>query len=79
MTIKAASLGLTSDAISIGQVLRIPGGSGSSTSGGRTYTVRTGDSLYTIARAFNTSVEAIKNANGLTSDAISIGQVLRIP
>ncbi len=76
--IKAAN-GLTSYAISIGQVLRIPGGSGSSTSGGRTYTVRTGDSLYTIARAFNTSVEAIKNANGLTSDAISIGQVLRIP
>ncbi len=75
--------GLISDSLRVGQVLRIPRSSTSAqqstSSSTTTYTVRTGDSLYTIAKAFNTTVDAIKSANGLTSDAISIGQVLRIP
>ena len=43
------------------------------------YTVQPGDSLWRIARRFGTTVEAIKQANGLTSDTILVGQVLRIP
>jgi len=46
---------------------------------GRTYTVASGDTLGMIARKFNTTVQAIKDANGLTSDALSVGQVLKIP
>lgn len=43
------------------------------------YVVRSGDSLWLIARKFNTTVDAIKSLNGLTSDLLNIGQVLRIP
>ena len=43
------------------------------------YTVQSGDSLYSIAREFNTTVDAIKTANNLTSNLLSIGQVLSIP
>ena len=43
-----------------------------------TYTVQKGDTLYGIARAFNTSVQALKELNNLKSDVLTIGQVLRI-
>jgi flagellum-specific peptidoglycan hydrolase FlgJ len=41
-----------------------------------TYTVVKGDTLYSISRAFNTSVEELQNINGLSDTALSIGQVL---
>jgi Muramidase (flagellum-specific) len=41
-----------------------------------THTVQRGDTLYSIARRFNITVDTIKEYNGLESDAISIGQVL---
>ncbi len=44
-----------------------------------TYVVQAGDTLWRIARRYGTTVEAIKRANGLTSDMILVGQVLRIP
>jgi hypothetical protein len=43
------------------------------------YIVRTGDTMYSIARRFNTTVDAIKAANHLFSDQIRVGQVLVIP
>ena len=43
------------------------------------YVVRSGDTLWRLAQRFNTTVSAIKSLNGLTSDNLSIGQVLRIP
>lgn len=68
--------GLTSDILRIGQVLRIP----TSTSYPYfEYTVRSGDTLWLLSRRFGTTVDAIKSLNGLTSDALSIGQVLLIP
>ncbi len=45
----------------------------------RTYKVKSGDSLSTIAAKYHTSVSKIKKANGLRSDLIRIGQVLKIP
>lgn len=70
---------LTSNTLSIGQVLRIPTSTGGTSSTGTTYTVKSGDSLWSIAQRYNTTVNAIKSANNLTSDNLSIGQVLRIP
>lgn len=68
--------GLTGDALDAGQVLRIP----TAQSGALLqYTVRPGDTLWVIARRYGTTVEAIKTLNGLTSDLLSIGQVLKIP
>lgn len=43
------------------------------------YTVRSGDTLWLLSRRFGTTVDAIKRLNGLTSDNLQIGQVLRIP
>jgi hypothetical protein len=45
----------------------------------RTYVVQQGDTLNEIAQRFGTTAEAIKAANGLTTDTINVGQVLIIP
>ncbi|UYW00566.1 glucosaminidase domain-containing protein [Flavobacterium agricola] len=43
-----------------------------------TYVVSAGDTLYSIARKFNTSVQNIKTVNNLSTDIISVGQILKI-
>ncbi len=43
------------------------------------YTVRRGDTLWTIARRYGTTVAAIKAENGLRTSRVLAGQVLRIP
>lgn len=43
-----------------------------------THTVKKGDTLYSIAKKYNTTVDDIKKTNGLNSNNISIGQVLNI-
>ena len=68
--------GLTGDMLYIGQILKIPV---TETGGYREYTVQAGDSLWLLARRFQTTVEAIMKLNGLTSDLIDVGQVVRIP
>ena len=65
---------LKSNLLSIGQILKIP----TSQINSQTYTVKSGDSLYAIAREFNTTVADIKTKNNLTSNNLSIGQVLII-
>ena len=66
---------LTSNLLSIGQMLKIPQGK---TSTENIYTVKKGDSLWTIANRYNTTVEKIKVLNNLTSNLLSIGQQLKI-
>lgn len=43
------------------------------------YTVKSGDSLWSIAKKNNVSVSELKEANGLTGNYLSIGDVLKIP
>lgn len=66
---------LTGNTLSIGQVLTIPT---NSTSPYLEYTVKAGDSLWNIANRYGTTVDKIKQINGLTSNTLSIGQILRI-
>lgn len=43
-----------------------------------THTVKKGETLYSISRMFNVSVESLKTINGLNSNSISIGQELKV-
>ncbi|MBO0960894.1 peptidoglycan-binding protein [Neobacillus sp. MM2021_6] len=43
------------------------------------YTVQSGDTLWSLAQRFNTTVDAIKKLNSLTSDVLYIGQTLKVP
>ena len=45
----------------------------------RDYTVARGDTLYGIARRFNSSINRIKKLSGLPTDTIHIGQILKVP
>jgi len=44
-----------------------------------THVVAKGDSLWGLSRKYGTSADAIRQANGLTSDLIQLGQTLQIP
>lgn len=70
---------LTSDTLSNGQVLKIPGKSDENIKNYINYTVKPGDSLYKIAGLYETSVNEIKNINGLLNNNLEINQVLKIP
>ena len=78
----------------IGQQIQIPVEGGSATvntvsadtyqptsynQGSTNYTVKGGDTLSKIAKQYDTSVRAIKAANGKTSDLIRVGEKLIIP
>lgn len=67
---------LTSNTLNIGQVLKIPSVSNGNAT--MTYVVKKGDSLYSIAKKFNTTVDSIKKKNNLKSNTLSIGKELII-
>ena len=67
---------LTSNLLNIGQTLKIPSKSSSSNID---YIVIRGDSLYSIAKKYNTTVDKIKSLNNLNSNNLTIGQILKIP
>jgi LysM repeat protein len=75
-----AANGLTGDRIYVGQRLRLVPASGTGARPSTTYTVRSGDSLTTIARRFGTTVRAIQDANGISNpNVVAIGRTLKIP
>lgn len=73
--------------ITVGQNLNISGNQSkqatpakqsTSTQAKSTYTVKAGDSLYTIAQNTGVSVAALRQANNLTGSALQIGQKLQV-
>lgn len=69
---------LTSDTLTIGQSLLIDKAPSPSTDI-TTYTVKKGDSLYKIAKQYNTTVSNLMTINNLKSSNLSIGQKLKVP
>lgn len=79
--------GLSSDFLFIGQVLKVSN-SGSQPapapakpqqdSSVTNYTVKSGDTLSYIGAAFGVSVSELKSLNGLSSDFLRVGQVLKV-
>ena len=70
---------LSSNILSIGQVLKVPKRTSAGITSTIDYVVKSGDNLYEIARKYNTTVNEIKALNNLSSNILSIGQVLKIP
>lgn len=70
---------LTSTNIRVGQTLKIPSTTGTNPSGLFTYTVKKGDTLYNIAKRYDTTVDEIIKLSHLTSTNLYIGQQLTIP
>lgn len=67
---------LSTSVLSVGQTLVIPIENSDIQ---RTYTVQRGDTLYSIAKKYNTTVEEIKRANNLSNNILSVGQNIIIP
>jgi peptidoglycan endopeptidase LytE len=65
---------LSSDTLYVNQKLSLV----APTSEETTYTVQSGDTLWKISIRFSISVTQLKSINNLTSDTITIGQVLKI-
>lgn len=77
---------LTSNTLSIGQRLKIKSDATISpieptqpSDTSNIYTVKSGDSLYSIARKYNVTVNDLMKYNNLTSNLLNIGQQIRIP
>ena len=68
---------LTSNLLNVGQILQIPINNTEFVY--QTYQVKPGDTLYSIARRFNTTVANIMAINNDLSSILSIGQVIKIP
>ena len=70
---------LTTNGLQIGQQLIVPAQASDTPANEIVYTVKKGDSLWTIAQQYNTTISALKTRNNLTSNVLSIGQQLIIP
>ncbi|WP_163182319.1 peptidoglycan endopeptidase LytE [Bacillus subtilis] len=74
---------LRSDIIYVGQTLSINGKStssksSSSSTSSSTYKVKSGDSLWKISKKYGMTINELKKLNGLKSDLLRVGQVLKL-
>ena len=72
---------LTSNSLTVGQLLiiAIDDNATSTPTTYKDYVVQKGDSLYSIANKNNITVDELKKINNLTSNMLSVGQVLKLP
>ena len=66
---------LSNNLLKVGTNLIVPNGNNTDSD---TYTVSRGDTLYSIARKNNISIDRIRELNNLTSDVLRVGQVLKL-
>ena len=66
----------SSNVINVGEVLKIRKEENLECYGYRAYTVKRGDSLYSIAKKFNTTVKDIMDKNNLDDNTLEIGKEL---
>ena len=76
--------GLRNNNIRAGQSLKVPGAGNSNISAtgissAKSHKVKSGETLGSIASRYGVSVNSLKKVNGLNSNLIRIGQVLKIP
>ena len=69
---------LKSNILYVGQTLRVPEYYKAEDTN-ISYVVKRGDSLYSIARQYGVNVNDLMKVNNLTSDLLSIGQIINIP
>lgn len=76
----AANPGVDPDRLMVGQLICIPALKPNACPGGRFYTIISGDTLFSIAKRFNTNVDALITANsGINPDNLQPGQVICVP
>ena len=71
--------GIKGSFLQIGKELIIPNNSGTNPNNMFMYTVKSGDTLYGIARKYNTTVDEIMKLNYFKNTILQPGQVIRIP
>ena len=90
--IEAANPGVDSTKLKLGQKINIPaaapkpvkssagiGGAAAAPDAEGSYTVKSGDNLGSIAKRHGTTVAKLRDANGLKTDQIKVGQKLKVP
>jgi LysM repeat protein len=76
----AANPRVNPNQLAIGQTICVPAPRPTPCPGGRTYSIVPGDTLYSIARRFNVTVQALIVANpGINPNSLRIGQIICIP
>lgn len=70
---------LSSNLLNVGQILKIPKKEEAAPSEYEVYTVKSGDSLWSIATNYGVSVDDIINLNNLGTTILQIGQQILIP
>lgn len=78
--LRAYNTGLTAS-LNIGQKISIPGSAQTKAPAQKTivHIVKKGDTLYSIGRNYNVSVDAIVAFNNLKNNSLSVGQKVKIP
>ena len=71
--------GIKGSNLTIGMVLKIPTSEGINPNNMFIYTVKKGDTLYSVAKKYNTTSQKIIDLNYLKNTNITPGQILRIP